>query len=79
MIAAFAVAPFAFGAAYASDPDEYTLQPITSVGTATTTIYAPQTVSTGAIITQPTTTQDGQWTNVDINDYIIQDSTTNSQ
>ena len=79
MIAAFAVAPFAFGAAHASDPDEYTLQPISSVGTATTTIYAPQTVTGGTIITQPTASQDGQWTNVDINDYIIQDSTTNSQ
>ena len=79
LIAALTVAPFAFSAAHASDPDEYTLQPIGVGTTTTTTIYTPQTVTGGTIVTQPTTTQDGQWTNVDINDYIIQDSTTNSQ
>ncbi len=78
LIAALAVAPFAFGAAHASDPDEYTLQPI-GVGSTTTTIYSPQPAVGGTIITQPVAGQDGEWTNVDINDYIIQDSTTNSQ
>jgi len=80
LIAALAVAPFAFSAAHASDPDEFTLQPI-GVGSTTTTIYSPQPAVGGTIITQPVTTtgQNGEWTNVDINDYIIQDSTTNSQ
>lgn len=79
LIAAFAVAPFAFGAAHASDPDEYTLQPMGFDSSAsTTTIYSPQPVGT-TINTQPVQGQDGQWTNVDINDYIIQDATTNSQ
>ncbi len=80
LIAALAVAPFAFGAAHASDPDEYTLQPIGVGSTSTSTIiYSPQTTTSGTVITQPTTGQDGQWTNVDINDYIIQDSGTNNQ
>ena len=78
MIAALAVAPFAFGAAHASDPDEYTLQPI-GVSSTTTTIYSPQPTTGSTIITQPVAGQEGEWTNVDINDYIIQDSTTNSQ
>lgn len=78
LIIALAVAPFAFGAAHASDPDEYTLQPL-GVSSTTTTIYAPATNTGGTIITQPTVGQDGQWTNVDINDYIVEDSTTNSQ
>ena len=89
LIAALAAAPFAFGAAHASDPDEYTLQPI-GVGSTTTTIYSPQPAVGGTIITQPkvgstiitqpvATQQDGDWTNVDINDYIIQDTPTYSQ
>ena len=79
-IAALAVAPFAFGAAHASDPDEYTLQPI-GVGSTTTStiIYSPQTTTSTTIATQQPTGQQGEWTNVDINDYIIQEPTTNSQ
>lgn len=80
LIASLAMAPFAFGAAHASDPDEYTLQPMgVSSSTGSTTIYSPQTNTGGTIITQPVSGQNGEWTNVDINDYIIQDSTTNSQ
>jgi len=80
LIAALAVAPFAFSAAQASDPDEYTLQPI-GVGstTSSTVIYAPQTTTGTTIATQQPAGQQGEWTNVDINDYIIQEPTTNSQ
>jgi len=78
LIASLLLAPFAFGAAHASDPDEYTLQPVIGSSVGTTTIYSPSTTTSGTIVTQPVAgQQDGNWTNVDINDYIIQDSTTN--
>ena len=80
LIAAFAVTSFAFGAAHASDPDEYTLQPMGIGSSASSTIiYSPQTTTGTTINTQPVSGQNGEWTNVDVNDYIIQDATTNSQ
>jgi len=78
LIAGLAIAPFAFSAAHASDPDEFTLQPV--IGSTSTTVYSPQPYTTGGtVVTQPVVTGDGQIQNVDINDYIIQDSTTTNQ
>ena len=82
LIASLTAATFAVGAAHASNTDEYTLTPIiggsTSIGTETV-IYSPETYTTGStIITQPvttTTTGDGQFQDVDINDYLIQEPT----
>jgi len=79
LITGLALAPFAFGAAHASDPDEFTLQPI-GVGSTSTVIYSPETYTTGGtIVTQPTTTNSSGFQDVDINDYLIQDTTTTNQ
>ena len=40
------LASLAFGAAHASSPDEFTLQPM-GVDTSSTVIYSPQTTTTG--------------------------------
>ncbi len=78
LITGLALAPFAFGAAHASDPDEFTLQPV-GIGSTSTVIYSPETYSTGStIVTQPTVNSSG-FQDVDINDYLIQDTNTNSQ
>jgi len=78
LIAGLALAPFAFSTAHASDPDEFTLQPV--IGATSTTVYSPQPYTTSnTVVTQPVTAGDGQFQNVDINDYIIQDTNTNNQ
>lgn len=81
LIASLGAATFAFGSAHASSSDEYTLTPMigggsSSIGTETV-IYTPETYTTGnTVITQPTTTTgNGQFQDVDINDYLIQDTT----
>ena len=80
LIAGLAIAPLTFGAAYASSPDEFTLQPMGVDTSSSTIIYSPQTTTTSGstIVTQPAA-GNGQFENVNINDYIIQDNTTNSQ
>lgn len=79
LVAALGLAPLAFGAAHASSPDEFTLDPMGT--TSSTDVYTLQpystTTTTETIVTQPVT-GDGQFENVNINDYIIED-TTNSQ
>lgn len=80
LIASLSAATLAFGPAHASSSDEYTLTPViggsASIGTETV-IYSPETYTTGnTIITQPTTNSgDGQFQDVDINDYLIQEPT----
>ena len=80
LIAGFAIAPLAFSAAHASDPDEFTLQPVIGGSSTSTVVYSPETYTTGStVVTQPVVTGDGQFQDVDINDYIIQDTNTTNQ
>lgn len=77
LITGLALAPFAFGAAHASDPDEFTLEPV-GIGSTSTVIYSPETYTTGTstIVTQPTNSGNSGFQDVDINDYLIQDNGT---
>ena len=79
LVTGLALAPFAFGAAHASDPDEFTLQPI-GVTSTSTVIYSPETYTTGTstIVTQPVNTGTSGFQDVDINDYLIQDNSTSN-
>ena len=80
LFAGLGLAPLAFGAAHASDPDEYTLQPIGvgSSSSSSTIIYTPETYTTGTTIqTQPMNTGNGQPETVDINDYLVPSTNSN--
>ena len=78
LISGLAMASFAFGAAHASDPNEFTLEPM-GIGSTSTVVYSPETYTTStSTITQTTTGANG-FQDVDINDYLIQDNNTNSQ
>ncbi len=80
LIAGLAVAPLTFSVAHASDPDEFTLQPVISGNSTSTIVYSPETYTTGTTVdTQPVATGNGQFQDVDINDYIIQEPNTSNQ
>ena len=72
-------APLSLSAASASGPDEFTLEPM-GVGSSGA-VYSPETYSSGStIVTQPATDTDGsKFENVNIDDYIVPETNTNTQ
>ncbi len=79
---ALAMTPLTIGTAFASSPDEFTLEPVIGNSQTATTVTQTETYSTnsGSVTIQPVTTTTTPGTNeqfqeVDINNYIIQDNT----